>query len=45
LVEQGAAEHINKLSQKYDGKDYDLPPDQKRIIVRVRPERVTAYGF
>jgi PPOX class probable F420-dependent enzyme len=45
LIEEGAVEHINKLSQKYAGKDYDLPPDQKRVIVRVKPERVTAYGF
>jgi PPOX class probable F420-dependent enzyme len=45
LIEEGAVEHINKLSHKYSGKDYALPPDQKRIIVRFRPERVTAYGF
>ena len=45
LVEEGALEHVNKLAQKYTGEDYDLPPGQKRVIVRFRPERVTAYGF
>lgn len=45
MSEEGAAEHINKLSHKYNGKDYDLPPEQQRLIVRVKPERVTAYGL
>jgi PPOX class probable F420-dependent enzyme len=45
LIEDGAEEHIHKLSRKYRGRDYDLPAGQKRIIVRVKPERVTAYGF
>jgi PPOX class probable F420-dependent enzyme len=45
LIEEGAVEHIHKLSRKYRGRDYDLPPGQKRILVRFEPERVTAYGF
>ncbi len=45
MSEEGAAEHINDLSHKYRGRDYDLPPDQQRLIVRVKPERVTAYGL
>ncbi len=45
LSEEGAAEHINDLSHKYRGRDYDLPADQQRLIVRVKPERVTAYGL
>ena len=45
MSEEGAAEHINKLSHKYRGRDYDLPPGQQRLIVRVKPERVTAYGL
>jgi PPOX class probable F420-dependent enzyme len=38
LDEQGAAEHINKLSHKYEGKDFSAPVD--RVIVRVKPELV-----
>jgi PPOX class probable F420-dependent enzyme len=45
MTEEGAAEHINELSHKYNGKDYDLPPDQQRLIVRVKPEKVTAVGL
>ena len=45
MSKEGAAEHINKLSHKYRGRDYDLPPGQQRLIVRVKPERVTAYGL
>jgi PPOX class probable F420-dependent enzyme len=45
MTEKGAAEHINELSHKYNGKDYDLPPDQQRLIVRIKPEKVTAVGL
>ncbi|MFL5926074.1 MAG: PPOX class F420-dependent oxidoreductase [Gaiellaceae bacterium] len=38
LSEEGAAEHINELSHRYAGKDFDSPVD--RVIVRVRPEWV-----
>jgi len=42
---EGAEEHIHKLSRKYRGRDYDLKPDEQRVIVRLTPERVSAYGF
>ena len=42
MAGEGAAVHIHELSRKYRGRDYDAP--EGRIIVRVRPERVTAYG-
>jgi PPOX class probable F420-dependent enzyme len=45
MTEAGAAEHINELAHKYWGRDYKLPAGQQRLIVRVRPERVTAYGL
>ena len=45
MTEDGAREHIDALSRKYRGRDYDLPPGQQRLIVRVKPERVTAYGL
>jgi PPOX class probable F420-dependent enzyme len=38
LDEEGANEHISKLSQKYEGKPFHTPVD--RVIVRVKPELV-----
>lgn len=45
LTLDGSEEHIHKLSRKYRGRDYVLQPGEQRVIVRVTPERVTAYGF
>jgi PPOX class probable F420-dependent enzyme len=45
MTDEGAAEHINQLSHKYRGRDYELPAGQQRLIVTVKPERVTAYGL
>ncbi len=45
MTEEGAREHIDELSRKYRGRDYDLPAGQQRLIVRVKPKRVTAYGL
>ena len=42
LDENGAGEHINGLSLKYEGRDFHTPTN--RVIVRVRPERVLDYG-
>jgi PPOX class probable F420-dependent enzyme len=43
----GADEHIDKLAKKYLGQDsYPWPdPSQRRIIVRIRPEKVDSTGF
>ena len=41
LVEQGALEHMDRLSRKYDGKPWSPVPGQTRVIVRVLPERIT----
>jgi PPOX class probable F420-dependent enzyme len=38
LDEEGANEHISKLSQKYEGKPFHTPVD--RVIVRVKPELI-----
>jgi PPOX class probable F420-dependent enzyme len=41
LVEDGAREHIDKLSRKYLGHDYrGMRPGMERLIVRVIPERI-----
>ena len=43
LDENGAGEHINDLSHKYEGKDFHTPTN--RVIVRIRPERVLDHGI
>jgi PPOX class probable F420-dependent enzyme len=45
MTEEGAEEHIHKLSRKYRGRDYNLPEGQQRLLVRIKPEHVTAYGL
>lgn len=38
--DEGAHEHINMLSRRYDGKDFNYPPGQFRRIFKIRPEKV-----
>ena len=46
LTHDGAVEHIDKLARKYTGREsYGVRAGEQRIIVRVKLERVTAYGF
>jgi PPOX class probable F420-dependent enzyme len=41
----GAAEHIVHLAGVYRGRDsYDFKPGEQRVLVRIAPQRVTAYG-
>jgi len=47
LTEEGAEEHIDKLSQKYVGEasyPWRAPGDQ-RVIIRLKPERVADYNL
>jgi PPOX class probable F420-dependent enzyme len=47
LVDEGAEEHIDKLSKKYVGED-SYPwrqPGDERVILRIKPERIADYGF
>lgn len=44
LTTDGAEEQIDRLSRKYDGKPWSYVEGQRRVRVRVVPERVTAYG-
>jgi PPOX class probable F420-dependent enzyme len=44
IAEDGAEEHINELAHRYQGRDYSYVPGEKRLIVRIKPERVTARG-
>ncbi|HSB37946.1 MAG TPA: PPOX class F420-dependent oxidoreductase [Gaiellaceae bacterium] len=44
---EGADAHIDRLAKKYLGKDV-YPwhkPEERRITVRIRPERVQAHGL
>jgi PPOX class probable F420-dependent enzyme len=41
LDTEGANEHIGELSRKYNGTDFHAPTD--RVIVRVKPERISGY--
>jgi PPOX class probable F420-dependent enzyme len=46
LTHEGADDHIDKLAKKYTGHDtYPWRKEgEQRIVVKIRPERVTAYG-
>ena len=46
IVEEGALDHINKLAKKYLGEDkYPyLGPGERRVIIRIHPERVDGFG-
>jgi hypothetical protein len=47
LTTEGADAQIDKLAKKYLGQD-EYPwrnPEEERITVRIRPERVEGYGF
>jgi PPOX class probable F420-dependent enzyme len=45
LTTDGADEHIDKLARKYTGEGWQSRPSERRLIVRFRPEHVSAYGF
>ena len=47
LVEDGAEEHIDRLSQKYVGEDIYpwRAPGDTRVIARIKPERVSDYNL
>jgi PPOX class probable F420-dependent enzyme len=38
---EGADDHIDELSRKYRGADFDGPRD--RVIVKVKPQRIFSY--
>ena len=47
VSEEGALDHIDKLAKKYIGADkYPyLQPGERRIIVKVTPEKVDGFGI
>jgi PPOX class probable F420-dependent enzyme len=45
IATEGAEDHIDKLARKYTGDGWTARPGEERLIVRIRPEHVSAYGF
>jgi len=45
VTTERAAEHIDELARKYTGKGWQPRPSERRLVVRFRPEHVSAYGF
>lgn len=44
ITEEGANEHINQLSHKYENKDFRaLQPGEVRVIYKIEPLRVNTY--
>ncbi len=43
IIDDPSAALIDELAHKYTGEPFDLPPGQRRVIVRVRPAHVVAY--
>lgn len=38
ITTEGAAEHINRLSHKYRGRDYVIPAGQQRVTYKILPD-------
>ena len=40
---EGAVEHIHALSQKYMGKDWNIPAGEERVIFRISADKIDAH--
>jgi PPOX class probable F420-dependent enzyme len=43
ITPEGAEEHIDMLSQRYEGKPYRFKPGQVRLKLLIEPDRVSEY--
>ena len=43
-TDDGAREHIDKLSWKYRGRAWDRPQEE-RVLLKIRPERILREGY
>ncbi len=41
----GAREHIDQLSQRYLGHDYQAPIQSERVVLRITPVRQRSFGL
>ncbi|MCF6278556.1 MAG: PPOX class F420-dependent oxidoreductase [Anaerolineales bacterium] len=39
----GAEAHIHALSQKYMGKDWEIPVGEERVLYKISPDKVDAH--
>lgn len=44
ITEEGAVEHIHKLSRKYTGQDYGMLGNDTRVIYKIRPTNAWTMG-
>jgi hypothetical protein len=42
---EDADEHINKLSQKYNGRPYPLRAEEQRVVLRIQPVTAIERGL
>ncbi len=43
VTTDGAEAHINTLSHRYRGKDYDYKPGEVRVIYKIAPEKLDLH--
>lgn len=43
FTEDGAKDHMDKLSFKYENKPWHLPPGQVRVLFKIQPEKITTH--
>ncbi|MCO8246004.1 MULTISPECIES: TIGR03618 family F420-dependent PPOX class oxidoreductase [unclassified Haladaptatus] len=44
MTEEGAREHIDELSQRYTGEEYQPEIRTTRVLLKIRPDEVIAHG-
>lgn len=44
ITEDGAREHIDELSQRYTGEEYQPEIQTARVLLKIRPDEVIAHG-
>ena len=44
MTEEGAREHIDELSQRYTGEEYQPEIRTARVLLKIRPDEVIAHG-
>lgn len=44
ITEEGAREHIDELSRRYTGSEYQPEIQTSRVLVKIRPDEVIAHG-
>jgi PPOX class probable F420-dependent enzyme len=43
IAEEGAREHMDQLSYKYEDKPWNLPAGQVRVLFKIQPERISVH--